>query len=63
MPAFTCCDRCRNVAGVSEALLEVQLCAGCKRAQYCSPVCQKAAWRHGHKAACKAEAARLAAAD
>ena len=51
------------MAGVNEALLEVQFCAGCKRAQYCSPVCQKAAWRHGHKAACKAEAARLAAAD
>ena len=44
---------------VGEALLEVQFCAGCKRAQYCSAACQKAAWKQ-HKSACKAEAARLA---
>ena len=47
------------MAGVSEALLEVQLCRGCMRAQYCSAACQKAAWKQ-HKSACKAEAARLA---
>ena len=51
--------RCSNLAGVSEVLLEVQLCSGCKHAQYCSPACQKAAWKV-HKSACRAEAARLA---
>ena len=52
--------RCKNLTGCSEALLEVKKCAGCRRAQYCSPACQKAAWKQ-HKAACRAEAARLAA--
>ena len=50
--------RCSNLTGVSEALLDVEICSGCMRAQYCSPACQKAAWKH-HKTSCKAEAARL----
>ena len=45
------------MAGVNEALLEVQFCAGCKRAQYCSPTCQKVAWKQ-HKEACRAAATR-----
>ena len=45
--------RCKNTEGVSESLLEVQKCSGCQRAQYCSPACQKAAWKQ-HKSACKA---------
>jgi hypothetical protein len=31
-----------------------QVCAGCRAVRYCSPACQKAAWRSGHKVACRA---------
>ena len=51
--------RCKNLSGVSEAQMEVHLCAACKRAKFCSLACQKASWKM-HKPACKAEAARLA---
>ncbi|KAK9807667.1 hypothetical protein WJX72_005773 [[Myrmecia] bisecta] len=43
---------CTNLAGASEADLPVQKCAGCKKACYCSPACQKAAWKV-HKLVCK----------
>ncbi|KAF2106672.1 hypothetical protein BDV96DRAFT_654462 [Lophiotrema nucula] len=33
---------------------KVQVCAGCKRFRYCSLVCQKEAWKRGHKHECKA---------
>ena len=46
------------MAGMSEALLEVQICGGCKRAQYRSPACQKAAWKQ-HMSACRAHGAML----
>ena len=53
-------SRCSNLEGVSEALLKVQVCTGCNRAQYCSHACQKSAWK-GHKAACRAAGAAATA--
>lgn len=38
---------CTNLAGVSEAALPTLLCSGCRRARYCSVMCQKAAWSEG----------------
>jgi hypothetical protein len=32
-----------------------QVCAGCRAVRYCSPACQKAGWRSGHKVACRWE--------
>jgi len=45
--------RCRNLSGATEAGLQLQLCSGCNTARYCSETCQKAAWRAGHKGACR----------
>ncbi len=45
--------RCRNLSGATEAGLRLQLCSGCNTARYCSEACQKAAWRAGHKSACR----------
>lgn len=43
-----CCHfGCSNLSGISEAGLHTQLCGGCRRARYCSVVCQKAAWLEG----------------
>ena len=39
---------------------QFKLCASCKQAAYCSPVCQKAAWKQ-HRTACKATQAQQAA--
>ncbi|KAK9809990.1 hypothetical protein WJX72_003027 [[Myrmecia] bisecta] len=43
---------CQNLAGACEAELPARKCSNCKKTRYCSPACQKAAWRT-HKRACK----------
>ena len=41
------CDRC--FAKKSDAGADLQSCSRCKRAMYCSPACQAAAWKSHHK--------------
>jgi len=31
----------------------LKLCQGCRTVRYCSKVCQRAAWKHGHKKSCQ----------
>ncbi len=44
--------RCTNLAGDSEAGLQLQACSRCGEAWYCGRECQVAHWREGHKAEC-----------
>ncbi|KAG2497654.1 hypothetical protein HYH03_004393 [Edaphochlamys debaryana] len=46
---------CVNLAGDSEAGLQLKRCRGCAQASYCSGECQAAHWKAGHKAVCVAE--------
>jgi hypothetical protein len=46
---------CAACNAVPPAGRKFQVCAGCRAVRYCSPACQKAAWRSGHKAACRAK--------
>eukprot|EP00927_Polykrikos_kofoidii_P048252 TRINITY_DN42476_c0_g1_i1.p1 TRINITY_DN42476_c0_g1~~TRINITY_DN42476_c0_g1_i1.p1 ORF type:complete len:629 (-),score=55.14 TRINITY_DN42476_c0_g1_i1:199-2085(-) len=50
------CSCCGTEAG---PMIHLQLCSGCKRVGYCSKVCQKKAWKAGHKFECS----RLASGD
>ncbi|KAG2494650.1 hypothetical protein HYH03_007166 [Edaphochlamys debaryana] len=45
---------CFNIAGGSEAELQLQRCGKCKSVSYCCRECQMAHWRAGHKDACGA---------
>jgi hypothetical protein len=44
---------CAACKALPPAGRKFQVCAGCRAVRYCSPACQKAAWRSGHKAACR----------
>jgi tetratricopeptide (TPR) repeat protein len=61
--ADACCGNCGAEQGEDE---KFKVCSGCKKAHYCSPICQKKAWKHGHKQECgkedKPSAARAPAA-
>lgn len=50
-----CCHMdCINLVGISEVMLPMRGCAGCRQARYCSVECQTAAWRQGgHSQVCK----------
>ncbi|KAK9810053.1 hypothetical protein WJX72_004035 [[Myrmecia] bisecta] len=43
---------CQNLTGACEADLATRKCSRCKKVQYCSAACQKAAWKI-HKRVCK----------
>lgn len=49
-----CCHAgCTNLDGVTEAAMKTLLCAGCKKARYCSVECQRVAWSQGgHSRVC-----------
>ncbi len=44
--------RCTNLAGDSEAGLQLMKCGRCSGAWYCRRECQAAHWREGHKGEC-----------
>jgi hypothetical protein len=44
---------CGACSALPPAGRKFQVCAGCRAVRYCSPACQKAAWRSGHKAECR----------
>ncbi len=49
--------RCCNFACESEGALPFKQCGGCRAVRYCGADCQRAHWREGHRAECKALAA------
>jgi hypothetical protein len=54
--------RCANVAGTSEADLQIRKCASCHTLRYCSAACQRADWRR-HKGGCRLLAAAQEASE
>ncbi len=59
LPRLRVCGgpRCCNFASESEGALTFKQCGGCRAVRYCGAECQRAHWREGHKAECKALAA------
>jgi hypothetical protein len=45
------CDHCSKTS-VDLGAMNFNACRSCQRAYYCSPECQRAAWKAGHKQAC-----------
>ncbi len=56
LPRLRVCGnpRCCNFAGESEGALPLKQCGGCRAVRYCGADCQRAHWREGHRAECKA---------
>ncbi len=56
LPRLRVCGnpRCGNFAERSEGALPLKQCGGCRAVRYCGAECQRAHWREGHKAECKA---------
>ncbi len=52
--------RCSNFGGDCEWALPLKQCGGCRAVRYCGADCQRAHWREGHRAECKALAAGVA---
>ncbi len=59
LPRLRVCGnpRCSNFGGECEAGLALKKCGGCQAVRYCGAECQRAHWREGHRAECKALAA------
>ncbi len=59
LPRLRVCGnpRCGNFAERSEGALPLKQCGGCRAVRYCGAECQRAHWREGHRAECKALAA------
>lgn len=56
MAMKTICNHCKTFLGPAAA----KMCSRCKTAAYCSPDCQAADWRAGHKDFCRAICAHRA---
>ncbi len=59
LPRLRVCGnpRCGNFGCEGEWALPLKQCGGCRAVRYCGADCQRAHWREGHKAECKALAA------
>ncbi len=62
LPRLRVCGnpRCGNFGCEGEWALPLKQCGGCRAVRYCGADCQRAHWREGHKAECKALAAGMA---
>ena len=49
-PIGKTCNACQAPEGTT---LKHKICSACKQVFYCSPECQRADWKAGHKEQCK----------